>query len=556
MAILCGGRGTRLQERTRSIPKPMVEIGGRPILWHVIQIYLAQGFDRFLLLTGYRSEQIERFVAAETWPSGTAIRCLDTGLDTPTGGRVARAREALEGEDFCLTYADGVADVDLDALLAEHAAHGATVTMTVVQPELQFGVAKLDAENRISGFEEKPRSEHWINGGFLCCTGGLFDVLTDASRARARAAGASGRGRVAARLSSPGLLGLHGHLQGRRGPQRPVGERGGTVEAVELKGRTALVTGAYGLLGAWLTRALLREGVRVVTIRRDDAQNSALTLLGLTGEVDTVHGDIVTDGLVERAIGEYDVDTVFHLAAQTQVGTAHRSPLSTFEANIRGTWLLLEACRTHGCAAVVVASSDKAYGRQEQLPYTEAQALTPTFPYDVSKAAADLLTRSYFHTYGLPAAVTRFANLYGGGDTNRQRLIPETIAAVLEGRAPVIRSDGSPERDFLYVEDAAEAYLAVWRLLLAGRGGGEAFNGGGRRAAQRARGRGADLRAGRVPGSPPTSAATACPRARSTASGSTRASCASRPAGRPRWTCARAWAGRLTGTAITRGRWA
>jgi glucose-1-phosphate cytidylyltransferase len=177
VAILCGGRGTRLQERTRSIPKPMVEIGGRPILWHVIQIYLAQGFDRFLLLTGYRSEQIERFVAAETWPSGAAIRCLDTGLDTPTGGRVARAREALEGEDFCLTYADGVADVDLDALLAEHATHGATVTMTVVQPELQFGVAKLDAEGRISGFEEKPRSEHWINGGFLCCTGGVFDVL-------------------------------------------------------------------------------------------------------------------------------------------------------------------------------------------------------------------------------------------------------------------------------------------------------------------------------------------------------------------------------------------
>ncbi|HET9103342.1 MAG TPA: GDP-mannose 4,6-dehydratase [Solirubrobacteraceae bacterium] len=251
------------------------------------------------------------------------------------------------------------------------------------------------------------------------------------------------------------------------------------MEAVELRGRTALVTGAYGLLGAWLTRALLNEGVRVVTVRRDDAHNSALELLGLTGEVDTVHGDIVAEGLIERAIGEYDVDTVFHLAAQTQVGTAHRSPLSTFEANIRGTWLLLEATRVHGCAAVVVASSDKAYGRQEQLPYTEGQPLTPTFPYDVSKAAADLLTRSYFHTYGVPAAVTRFANLYGGGDTNRQRLIPETIAAVLEGRAPVIRSDGSPERDFLYVEDAAQAYLAIWRLLLAGRGSGEAFNGGG-----------------------------------------------------------------------------
>lgn len=251
------------------------------------------------------------------------------------------------------------------------------------------------------------------------------------------------------------------------------------MEAVELRGHTALVTGAYGLLGAWLTQALLQAGARVVTIRRDDAHNSALALLGLTESVDTVHGDIVSDGLVERAIGEYDVDSVFHLAAQTQVGTAHRSPLSTFEANIRGTWLLLEACRAHGCQSVIVASSDKAYGRQEQLPYTESQALTPTFPYDVSKAAADLLTRSYFHTYGLPAAVTRFANLYGGGDTNRQRLIPETIGAALEGRAPVIRSDGSPQRDFLYVQDAADAYLAIWRLLLSGRGAGEAFNAGG-----------------------------------------------------------------------------
>ncbi len=251
------------------------------------------------------------------------------------------------------------------------------------------------------------------------------------------------------------------------------------MEAVALSGRTALVTGAYGLLGAWLTRALLQAGVRVVTIRRDDAAQSALTLLGLVDEVDTVHGDVATDGLVERAIGEYDVDSVFHLAAQTQVGTANRSPLSTFEANIRGTWVLLEACRRHGTASVIVASSDKAYGRQEQLPYTETQALSPTFPYDVSKAAADLLTRSYFHTYGLPAAVTRFANLYGGGDTNRKRLIPETIGAALEGRSPIIRSDGSPERDFLYVEDAAQAYMAIWRRLLAGRGGGEAYNAGG-----------------------------------------------------------------------------
>jgi CDP-glucose 4,6-dehydratase len=251
------------------------------------------------------------------------------------------------------------------------------------------------------------------------------------------------------------------------------------MEAVELSGRTVLVTGAHGLLGAWLVKALLAEGVRVVAVRRDQPAISTLELLDLAGRVDTVNGDICEPGLIARALNEYDVDSVFHLAAQTLVGTANRGPISTFETNIRGTWLLLEACRQHGTSSVIVASSDKAYGRQPELPYTERQALIPTFPYDVSKAAADLLTRSYWHTFQLPVAVTRFANLYGGGDRNRSRLVPEAIGAALAGRAPVIRSDGSPERDFLYVEDAAAAYIAIWRAILAGQGRGEAFNAGG-----------------------------------------------------------------------------
>ncbi|MGB2711016.1 MAG: sugar phosphate nucleotidyltransferase, partial [Conexibacter sp.] len=144
VVILCGGRGTRLQEHTQSIPKPLVEIGGRPILWHVIQIYVAQGFRRFLLATGYKGELIARFAAAESWPQEVAVRCLETGLDTPTGGRVRQAAEALGGEPFCATYADGVADVDLHALLSAHRAHGELATMTVVRPRLQFGVARLD----------------------------------------------------------------------------------------------------------------------------------------------------------------------------------------------------------------------------------------------------------------------------------------------------------------------------------------------------------------------------------------------------------------------------
>jgi CDP-glucose 4,6-dehydratase len=249
---------------------------------------------------------------------------------------------------------------------------------------------------------------------------------------------------------------------------------------VELNGRSVLITGAHGLLGSWLVKALLDTGAHVVTIKRDQPALSGLALHGLEQRVDTVNGDICTDGLVARALNEYEVSDVFHLAAQTLVPTANQAPLSTFETNIRGTWLLLEACRLHGVERLVVASSDKAYGRHEQLPYREPFALQPTYPYDVSKAATDLLSRSYWHSFGLPVAVTRFANLYGGGDTNRSRLVPEAVCATLAGRPPIVRSDGSPERDFLYVEDAVQAYLAIWGALGdAGGAAGEAFNAGG-----------------------------------------------------------------------------
>jgi CDP-glucose 4,6-dehydratase len=192
-----------------------------------------------------------------------------------------------------------------------------------------------------------------------------------------------------------------------------------------------------------------------------------------------VHGDICDGPLMERALNEYQVDTVFHLAAQTIVGIANRSPVSTFETNIRGTWMLLEVCRSTGVQRVLVAASDKARGIHDQLRYREDFALRPRYPYDVSKAATDMIARCYWHTFGLPVAITRFANLFGGGDLNLSRPVPESAIAAIEGRRPVIRSDGTLERDYLYVQDAVEAYLAICDLLGDGKGAGEVFNAGG-----------------------------------------------------------------------------
>jgi glucose-1-phosphate cytidylyltransferase len=169
VAILCGGRGTRLREHAQELPKPLVEVGGMPILWHVIQLYAVQGFRRFLLATGYMGELIEGFVAQQRWPDQLAIECVDTGADTQTGGRIKLLEPHLGAEPLlCVTYADGLADIDLQALLEFHRAHGALATMTVVRPELQFGVTDLDGDGHVLGFREKPRCEHWINGGFFC----------------------------------------------------------------------------------------------------------------------------------------------------------------------------------------------------------------------------------------------------------------------------------------------------------------------------------------------------------------------------------------------------
>jgi CDP-glucose 4,6-dehydratase len=227
-----------------------------------------------------------------------------------------------------------------------------------------------------------------------------------------------------------------------------------------------LVTGAQGFIGSWLVSRLLEEDASVVVLRRDVPAESRFGIEGLEERCDVVQGDLVDYESLVRTLNEHGVRAVFHLGAQTIVGTANRSPLSTWETNIRGTYSLLEACRAVGVVGdpverVVVASSDKAYGSHDRLPYDESFALQPDYPYDVSKAATDMIARSYARTYGLPVGVTRLANVYGGGDFNFSRIVPDTARALARGDRPVIRSDGTPERDYIYAADAVDAYLAV-----------------------------------------------------------------------------------------------
>ncbi|MGQ8923365.1 GDP-mannose 4,6-dehydratase [Bacillus halotolerans] len=243
------------------------------------------------------------------------------------------------------------------------------------------------------------------------------------------------------------------------------------------KNKNVFVTGCTGLLGSYLVKELIEQGANVTGLVRDHVPQSNLYQGEHVKKMNFVQGALEDLPVIERALGEYEIDTVFHLAAQAIVGVANRNPVSTFEANILGTWNVLEACRKHPLIKrVIVASSDKAYGDQENLPYDEDMPLQGKHPYDVSKSCADLISHTYFHTYGLPVCITRCGNLYGGGDLNFNRIIPQTIQLVLNGEAPEIRSDGTFVRDYFYIEDAVQAYLLLAEKMEEHNLAGEAFN--------------------------------------------------------------------------------
>lgn len=255
------------------------------------------------------------------------------------------------------------------------------------------------------------------------------------------------------------------------------GASGASDDTRFFRQRNVLVTGCTGLLGSWLSERLVALGANVVGLVRDFVPTSRLLSPAPLGGITLVSGDVRDREALERVLGEHEIETVFHLAAQTIVGIANANPISTFEANIAGTWNVFEAARrSPRVRRVLLASSDKAYGTHKELPYTEDMALHGEHPYDVSKSCADLIARTYHVTYKLPVAITRCANLYGGGDLNWNRIVPGVIRDVVAGRRPVIRSDGTLVRDYLYVEDAVDAYLRVAEAMEDPKIHGEAYN--------------------------------------------------------------------------------
>jgi CDP-glucose 4,6-dehydratase len=532
-----------------------------PMIWHIMKIYSHFGHKDFILCLGYKGEMFkEYFLNFEQMANDFTLKLrsreekishhnheyledwnitfVDTREESMTGARVARVKKYLEGEEnFFLTYGDGLANVDINKLLEFHQNKGKIFTLTCVHPITFGGVIEYD-NGLAKSFDEKPRLEGLINGGFMVCNKKVFDYLSEDENCILEE-------EPLRRLASEGQLAAYHHDDFWYGMNtykeyeelNKMWEAGNTpwkiwekekinpeekaeqvnkfpdsltvenpiqllvvqsilsnynksqsiltqdkkeVEYINKnfwQDRNVFVTGCGGFLGSWLVKYLAEAGANVTGLVRDIEPKSNLYYSGYISKINLIYGDFLDRDLAERVLGEYEIDTVFHLGAQPIVPIANRNPLSTFESNMRGTWQILEACRRSPLVKrIIIASSDKAYGNQPNLPYTEEMPLQGEFPYDVSKSCVDLISQSYFKTYNLPVVISRCGNFYGGGDLNFNRIVPGTIKAVIYGKQPIIRSDGSLIRDYFYIEDVVRAYLLLAENLEGKKLTGQAFN--------------------------------------------------------------------------------
>ncbi len=498
--ILCGGTGTRLKEETEFKPKPMVEIGGKPILWHIMKTYSHYGYKDFILALGYKGDYVKDYFLKQKYHSQDFmlhgktgevpeffkndanvqddfnILFADTGLDTPHGERVLKLKEYIKEDVFMVTYGDGVADVDIEKLVAFHKSHGKIATIMGVHPESRWGLVNTDENGVISEFAQKPMLYDYVNGGFMVLNKEFFNYLKPGDMIEDPLKLLIPKKQAVLYKHEGFWYGMDTHKDflhlnelWKKDPKWKVWDKASLV-LTPVPEKTVLVTGGAGFIGSHLVRQLAQQGQRVIVV--DDLSSGKKEYLPAEAvfyQVDVRHGKHLSD-IFEKE----KPNVVYHFAARPLVEDAYKNPLDAIETNIMGTVNILEACRKQGnLESIVVVSSDKAYGKSEQLPYHENSPLKGDHPYDVSKSSADLIAQTYAKTYGLPVLITRFSNVYGPGDLNFSRIIPGIMESVMHQKELLIRSDGSMIREYTYVKD-----IVAGCILLANhkKDFGQAFN--------------------------------------------------------------------------------
>ena len=486
--ILCGGMGTRLREETEFKPKPLVDIGGKPMIWHIMKIYAHFGYNNFILALGYKGEMFKDYflnqqlqnqllqqIPAEQ-PDNFKMIFADTGLETPHGERVLKLKDYLKDDDmFMVTYGDGVADIDIEKLIAFHKSHGKMVTMTGVHPASRWGLVNTDQNDIIAEFSQKPMMQDYANGGFWICNKEFLNYLEPGDMIEYPLKKLIPLKQAVLYKHEGFWYGmdtyhdfLHLNKLWKEDPKWKIWDTPKLIP-METRQKTVLVTGGAGFIGSHLVNKLVNQNHHVVVI--DDLSS---------GKRENVHAratfyqDDVRDKKIADIFEKENPASVYHFAARPLVQEAYENPYDAIETNVMGTANILEICRQRkNLESIIIVSSDKAYGKSSQLPYAEHHPLQGDHPYDVSKSSADLIAQTYAKTYGMPVLITRFSNVFGPGDVNFSRIIPGIMESLIKNKELEIRSDGTMIREYTHVNDIVDGCI---KLANHKQHFGEAFN--------------------------------------------------------------------------------
>ena len=485
--ILCGGTGTRLKEETEFKPKPLVQIGEKPIVWHIMKIYAHFGFNNFILALGYKGDQIKdyflkskyynadflfntkegqvtKFLKNSSDENEFNITFADTGLETPHGERILKLKPYIEEDIFMVTYGDGVSNIDIKKLIDFHRSHGKIATISGVHPISRWGLINSDENHLVSEFSQKPLLFDYVNGGFMVFNKEFFDYIKPGEMIEDSWAKLIPMKQVALYKHEGFWYGMDTYkdflILNELWEKDPQWKVWGTPKEIIMPvlQKTTLVTGGAGFIGSNLVNELIRQGQRVVVI--DDLSSGKKE--NISSEAIFYQSDIRNKKVIEEIFEKEQPSIVYHFAARPLVEDAYHNPFEVIDTNIMGTVNILESCRKqNNIESIIVVSSDKAYGKSQQLPYNESTPLKGDHPYDVSKSSADLIAQTYAKTYNLPIHITRFSNVFGPQDTNFSRIIPGIIESIIKNMELQIRSDGTMIREYTYIKDIVLACIKL-----------------------------------------------------------------------------------------------